>query len=188
MSVVFACERFLLRQWRDDDLPAFARMCADPRVMQFLGPLQTREESDAIAAFIRARMSLLGFGHWAVEVPGEVAFGGFVGLASPTWWAPFVPCVEIGWRLVPELWGRGLATDAARAALRLGFETHGLNEILAFTVPANVRSRAVMERLGMTRDPDADFDHPRVPEGSPLRRHVLYRLSKDAWVKTASQG
>lgn len=181
MSFVFESERFRLRHWRDDDLPSFARMCADPRVMQYLGPLLSHEESDAIAAFIRARIALLGYGLWALEVPGEVSFGGFVGLTSPTWEASFVPCTEIGWRLSPELWGRGFATEAAKAVLHLAFETHGLAEILAFTVPANVRSRRVMERLGMRRDPAEDFEHPRVAEGSLLRRHVLYRLSRDDW-------
>lgn len=181
MAIVLESERYRLRHWRDEDLEPFARMSADPQVMQFLGPLLSRKESDRIANLHRERTSLLGYGFWALELPGEVSFGGFVGLSSPTWEAPFTPCVEVGWRLAPELWGRGLATEAAKAVLRLGFERYGLKEILSFTVPANVRSRRVMERIGMARDPDGDFDHPRVPEGNPLRRHVLYRLSRDEW-------
>ena len=167
--------RLLLRPWRDDDLPAFAAMNADPRVMEFLGPLKTREESDASVARFSAHLARHGFGFWAVEVTGVADFIGFVGLKVLDFEAHFAPCVEVGWRLAYDHWGKGYATEAARASLDFGFRRLGLEEIVAFTVPANRRSWRVMERLGMTRDPADDFDHPALPEGHPLRRHVLYR-------------
>jgi RimJ/RimL family protein N-acetyltransferase len=169
----------LLRRWRDSDLPAFAALNGDPRVMEFMPKLLSREESDAMAARIRMLMTIQGFGFWAVEVPGIADFIGFVGLHRPSFEASFTPCVEIGWRLARAHWGKGYATEAARAALAHGFTALGLNEIVSFTVPANRRSRAVMERLGMTRNPAEDFDHPALAAGDPLRRHVLYRLSRE---------
>jgi RimJ/RimL family protein N-acetyltransferase len=143
----------------------------------FPAPL-TRAESDAMVDRIEAAFESNGFGLWAVEVLGGAPFIGFVGLAVPTFEAHFTPAVEVGWRLAREHWGRGYATEAARAALEFGFGSVGLDEIVSFTVPANVRSRTVMERLGMTHDPKDDFDHPRIPPGNPLRRHVLYRLQR----------
>lgn len=116
-----------------------------------------------------------------MERRADGAFLGFVGLAVPSFAAPFTPCIEVGWRLAPEAWGHGYATEGAREAVRFGFERLGLAQIVSFTVPANVRSRAVMERLGMTHDPADDFDHPNLPEGHPLRSHVLYRLARRAW-------
>jgi RimJ/RimL family protein N-acetyltransferase len=112
-----------------------------------------------------------------VEVRGGAAFAGFVGLSVPRFEAHFAPCVEIGWRLAAQHWGHGYATEGARAALAFGFGTLGLEEIVAFTAPRNVRSRRVMEKIGMTYDPADDFDHPLLPEGHPLRRHVLYRIA-----------
>lgn len=173
--------RLRLRAWRDADLPAFATLNADPRVTEFMpGPLD-RAESDAMVARIRAHWAERGFGLWAVEVPGVDSFVGYVGLSVPRFeLATVTPCVEIGWRLAAAHWGRGYATEAARAALDHGFGALGLTEIVSFTVPANRRSRAVMERLGMVRNPAEDFDHPLLPEGHPLRRHVLYRLTRSA--------
>jgi len=168
-------ERLLLRPWRDADLAPFAALNADPDVMEFLPDLLAREESDAFATRIRAHFDEHGYGFWAVEVVGGAPFVGFVGLGHPSFEAPFVPCVEIGWRLAREHWGHGYATEAALGALAFGFGELGLQEIVAFTVPANVRSRRVMERIGMVRDPMDDFEHPRLPVGHPLRRHVLYR-------------
>jgi ribosomal-protein-alanine N-acetyltransferase len=167
--------RLHLRPWRDEDLAPFAAMNADPRVMEFFPALLGREQSDAMVAGIREHFSGHGFGLWAVEVPGVAEFIGFVGLAIPRFEAHFTPCVEIGWRLAREHWGRGYATEAARAALDFGFRDLELEEIVSFTTAANVRSRAVMERIGMTRSPEDDFDHPAVSEDHPLRRHVLYR-------------
>lgn len=170
--------RLLLRPWRDDDRAPFAAVNADSRVVEFLpGPL-SRAESDALVDRIVDHFDRHGFGLWAVEAPGAEAFVGMVGLSVPSFEAHFTPCVEVGWRLDPRCWGFGYATEAAGAAMRFGFEQAGLGEIVSFTVPENLRSRRVMERLGMQRDPSDDFDHPRLPEGHRLRRHVLYRCSK----------
>jgi RimJ/RimL family protein N-acetyltransferase len=177
--------RLLLRPWRDEDLEPFARLNADERATQHLLHRLNREQSDAMVARIGAHFEREGFGLWAVEAPGVAPFIGAVGLMVPGFSAAFTPCVEIGWRLAPEFWGRGFASEAARAALTFGFETARLNEVVSFTVPANTRSQAVMQRLGMMRSPVDDFDHPLVPAGHRLLRHVLYRLSKEAWLATA---
>lgn len=170
-------ERLLLRRWADTDLAPFAALNADPAVMEhFPGPL-SRDESDALARRLDRSFDDLGFGAWAVEVAATGEFVGFVGLAPVPADAPFAPAVEIGWRLARTAWGSGYATEAARAALDAGFRELGLAEIVAFTTVGNVRSRAVMERLRMERDPGDDFDHWRLPAGHPLRRHVLYRAS-----------
>jgi RimJ/RimL family protein N-acetyltransferase len=171
-------DRLLLRRWLPSDRPLFAQMNSDPRVMEFLpGPL-SRQESDALADRIEDRFRQHGFGQWAVEVPGETPFAGFLGLSIPRFEAHFTPCIEIGWRLAAAYWNRGYATEGARAALDFGFRWLQAEEIVSFTVPLNVRSRRVMEKLGMTRSPSDDFDHPGLPEGHPLRRHVLYRLKR----------
>jgi RimJ/RimL family protein N-acetyltransferase len=143
--------------------------------MEHFPAVLTRVESDAFAARIRAELAERGFGLWAVEAPGVAPFIGFTGLAVPRFAAHFTPCVEIGWRLAREHWGRGYAPEAARAALAFGFERLGLAEIVSFTALGNARSRRVMEKLGMTHDPAGDFEHPGLPPGHPLRRHVLYR-------------
>ncbi|NBC33832.1 MAG: GNAT family N-acetyltransferase [Alphaproteobacteria bacterium] len=169
--------RLLLRDWRDEDLPAFAALNADPRVMAFLPARLDRAQSDALAARIRAQIRERGFGWWALEVAGVAPFVGFVGLSVPQFQAHFTPCVEISWRLAAEHWGRGYATEAARLALTYGFDRLGLSEIVSFTTRANQRSRAVMARLGLRHDPADDFDHPSLPPGHPLRPHVLYRAS-----------
>ena len=169
-------ERLILREWRDEDLPLFAALNSDPEVMEFLPKLLSREESDERVRSIREHFDLHGFGLWAIEVRGAESFVGFVGLSVPKFEQPFTPCVEIGWRLTRAAWGKGYATEAAQCTLEFGFTQLGLKEIVSFTVPANQRSRRVMERLGMTRDLAGDFEHPLLPEGHPLRRHVLYRL------------
>lgn len=170
--------RLTLRPWQDEDLHAFAALNADPRVMEFLPRPLDRGESDALAARIRDHFGRHGFGLWAVEVPGIAEFIGFVGLSIPGFDAHFTPCVEVGWRLAFEHWGRGYATEAARASLDFAFDRLGLDEVVSFTVPTNRRSRGVMERIGMTRTPADDFDHPSLHEGHPLRRHVLYRAAR----------
>ena len=170
--------RLRLRVWTAADLAPFADLNADPRVMEHFPAPLSRAESDALAARIAAHFAAHGFGLWAVEVPGVTAFIGFVGLAVPSFTAPFTPCVEIGWRLAAAHWGAGYATEGARAALDFGFGSLGLDEIVSFTVPANQRSRRVMERLGMHRAPEDDFDHPLLPPGHPLRPHVLYRMRR----------
>jgi RimJ/RimL family protein N-acetyltransferase len=171
-------KRLLMRRWRPADRAPFASMNADPRVMEYFPILLSSEASNALADRIDAHFARYGYGLWAVEIPGVSAFAGYAGLAIPAIEAPFMPAVEIGWRLAAEYWGRGYATEAARAALSFGFEQLGLTEIVSFTVPANVRSRRVMERIGMTHDPSGDFDHPALPEGHSFRRHVLYRISR----------
>lgn len=174
-------ERLLLREWRDDDRAPFARLNADPRVAEFLSRPLDREASDALVDRIVGHWADDGFGLWAVERVEDGDFLGFTGLSAPAFEAPFTPAVEVGWRFAPEAWGHGYATEAARAAVAFGFEALGLDEIVSFTAPANVRSRAVMERIGMTHDPADDFDHPNLPDGHPLRRHVLYRLPQARW-------
>jgi ribosomal-protein-alanine N-acetyltransferase len=174
-------DRLLLREWRDADRAPFAAMNADPRIMEHFPKVLTRAESDLFVDRAIERWTADGFGVWVVEGQADGLFLGFTGLAAPTFEALFTPCVEVGWRFAVDAWGQGYATEAARAALRFGFEDVGLAEVVSFTVPANTRSRAVMERLEMTRDPADDFDHPRLPDGHPLRRHVLYRLDRERW-------
>ncbi len=173
-------DRLLLRRWRPGDAEPFARLNADPRVMEHFPSMSTREESDQLIRRIEDHFDQYGFGLWAVEVPGLADFIGFVGLRIPPWDASFTPCVEVGWRLSAEFWGRGYATEAARAALEFGFRSLNLTEIVSFTVPGNVRSRRVMERLGMMHVPELDFDHPMVAPGHPLVRHVFYRIRRDS--------
>ena len=169
--------RLLLRPWRASDRAAFAAINADPVVMEYFPSVLTAEQSEAMVDRIEAHIKQYGFGLWAVEIPSVTEFAGFIGLCYPRFAASFTPCVEIGWRLGRSYWGQGYATEGARAALQYGFDVLGLNEILSFTSPHNVRSRKVMEKLGMTHNPADDFDHPLVPEGHPLRRHVLYRIT-----------
>lgn len=177
-----ATDRLRLRDWRKEDLPEFARMNADPRVMEFFPALANREESDSLVKRLRQHWAERGFGLWAIEVVEGAPFIGFVGLMVPKFQAHFTPCVEIGWRLAAEHWGHGYATEGARAAIAFGFEHHNLAEIVSFTTVANTRSRRVMERLGMTRDPADDFQRESIPIGHPVRPHVLYRLSRAAWL------
>ena len=174
-------ERLLLRRWRDDDRERFAALNADAAVTEFLPAQLTRAESDAFVDRIEAGFEQNGFGLWAVEVPGDSPFVGFVGLSRPSFDAHFTPAVEVGWRLAAAHWGNGYATEGGRAALAFGFEVLALDEIVSFTVAANNRSRAVMERLGLSREPADEFDHPVLPLGSPLRAHVLYRIRREEW-------
>lgn len=172
--------RLLLRRWRRSDRTPYAALNADPEVAELLaGPL-TRAESDAMVERIEQGFNAHGFGLWALERLDTADFVGFTGLSVPRFTAPFTPAVEIGWRLARSAWGHGFATEAARAALDDGFARVGLAHIVSFTAVINTRSRAVMDRLGMTHDPADDFDHPNLPEGHPLRRHVLYRLAAPA--------
>jgi RimJ/RimL family protein N-acetyltransferase len=176
--------RLLLRGWRDADRAPFAVMNADPAVMEhFPAPLD-RGTSDALVDRFLQHWAEHRFGIWAVERRSDAQFVGFVGMYRPSFEAHFTPAVEVGWRLAHEAWGHGYATEAGEAALRFGFEEAGLDEIVSFTVPANARSRRVMERIGMRRDPAGDFYHPRIPPGHPLRHHVLYRLGREEWLRT----
>jgi RimJ/RimL family protein N-acetyltransferase len=171
-------DRLYLRRWLPGDRAPFARLNGDPRVAEFLaGPFSPRE-SEAMADRIEAHFERHGFGLWAVEIPGVAPFAGFIGLAVPRFEAAFTPCIEVGWRLDAAYWNQGYATEGARAALDFGFRWLQAKEIVSFTTSANVRSRRVMEKLGMTHSADDDFDHPLLPEGHPLRRHVRYRLRR----------
>lgn len=184
--------RLLLRPWIDSDLARFAELNADPEVMRYFPAPLTREQSDALAARIRSHIDELGWGLWAVEVtdadhPLCGRFIGFVGLSVPRFTAPFMPATEIGWRLSHAAWGHGFATEAATVIADHAFRRLALAEVVSMTTAGNLRSRAVMERIGMTRDPADDFDHPGIEPGHPLRRHVLYRL-RPAGLDTAAGG
>jgi RimJ/RimL family protein N-acetyltransferase/predicted kinase len=171
-------DRLLLRRWLPSDRTPFAALNADQQVMEHFPAVLSREESDAVAARIELGFERHGFGLWAVEIPDVAPFAGFIGLSVPGFEAHFTPCVEIGWRLAAAHWGRGYATEGARAVLAFGFQSLSLREIVSFTVPGNVRSRRVMERIGMAHDLAGDFDHLALPEGHALRRHVLYRIAR----------
>ena len=153
-------------------------MNCDPRVMEFFPACLSREESDALADRIEAHFDRHGFGLYAAERSETGRFLGFIGLAVPAFEAHFTPCVEIGWRLEADCWGQGLATEGARAVMAYAFDSLGIPELVSLTVPANTRSRRVMEKIGMTYSGTDDFDHPNLPEGHPLRRHVLYRAKR----------
>lgn len=171
-------DRLVLRRWRQADLARFAAINADPRVMAHFPVPLSREQSDALVRRIEEGFETHGFGAWALEMRATGEFIGFAGLSVPRFEADFTPCVEAAWRLAAEHWGHGYATEAAHAAIRDGFDRCGLEEIVSFTVVANLRSRRVMERLGMTFA--GEFEHPDLPEGHPLRRHLLYRLRRTA--------
>ena len=175
--IQLATARLKLRCWRDADRAPFAALNADPAVMEFFPALQSRAASDASIDSWQAQLERQGWSNWAVELIDSGEFVGFVGLSVPRRALPFSPCVEVGWRLARRFWGRGLASEAARAALGAGFGRIGLTEIVSFTALGNLRSRAVMERIGML-DAHQDFDHPGVPEGHALRLHCLYRIDR----------
>ena len=179
-DLTLTTDRLVLRRWRDGDRGAFAALNSDPEVMTYFPALLSREQSDAMIDYLENRFEADGFGLWAVEDRGSGLLLGAAGLNRVGFEAPFVPAVEVGWRFARAAWGHGYATEAATAALSFAFDVARLSEIVAMAVPRNERSLAVMDRLGMRRDPDADFDHPRVPPG-PLQRHVLYRIDAPSW-------
>ncbi|SDG10493.1 Protein N-acetyltransferase, RimJ/RimL family [Onishia taeanensis] len=174
-------ERLILRQWNDEDLSPFAEMCRDKEVMEFFPKRLTKEESYSMGRNIKSLIAERGWGFWAVEVPGESHFIGFVGLHTPNDSMPFSPCVEIGWRLAKAYWGRGYATEAANEALRYAFTQLGLEEVVSFTTVNNLRSQAVMEKIGMSYA--SNFEHPDLEPSDPLCEHVLYKISKEHWEK-----
>jgi RimJ/RimL family protein N-acetyltransferase len=169
-------DRLLLRRWTEKDRAPFFRLNSDARVMEFMPNRLSRLESDLLVDQIEDHFRKHSFGLYALELREDHSFIGFLGLAIPAFTAHFTPCVEIGWRLSANHWGRGLATEGARAVVRRAFEVVRLDALVSFTVPANIRSRRVMEKIGMTHNAAEDFDHPNLPEGHPLRHHVLYRL------------
>ena len=173
--------RLLLRRWQPRDKQAFAALNDNSDVMRYMPGRLSQGDSDGWADRIEAEFERDGFGLWALELPGEASFIGFTGLRYISFAASFAPAVEIGWRLAPKFWGKGYATEAARLAMRIGFEGFALQEIVAETTETNLASRRVMERLGMTYDSNADFDHPQIADDHPLRRYVLYRLSQTCW-------
>lgn len=170
--------RLLLRHWRDDDIEPWVRMNDDRRVREFFSREYTRELSESMAQKQRSELDRLGYGWWVVDVVDGPAFAGIVCLQDVPFDAHFTPAREVGWRFSPEHWGKGYATEGARAALDFAFKELGWDEVVAITAVPNLRSVRVMERLGMTRNPNDDFDHPRIEEGHPLRRHVLYRIRR----------
>jgi len=170
--------RLRLRRWLPGDRAPFAALNADARVMEYFTAVLSREESDTLASRIEEHFEQRGFGLWAVDISGVTSFAGFIGLSVPQFQAPFTPCVEIGWRLAAQYWGLGYAPEGARAVMDFAFDVLGLQEVVSFTAPANLRSRRVMEKIGMVRDPAEDFDHPSLPAGHPLQRQVLYRMPR----------
>jgi ribosomal-protein-alanine N-acetyltransferase len=181
--------RLILRTWREEDLAPFAAMNADPRVREFFPGLLTAAESDAEARRLQQRFQQDGFCFFAAELRTGPTFIGFVGIQTMNFAVPSLPqpAVEIGWRLAPRFWGKGLAVEGARAVLDYAFHQVNLQQVVAITVPANVRSRRVMEKIGMNHVPALDFDHPRLAEGHPLRPHVLYRLTREEHDKLATK-
>jgi RimJ/RimL family protein N-acetyltransferase len=176
--------RLLLRQWRDEDLPAFAAMCADEQVMRYFPETLSRLQSAAVIGRIRGHFAEHGFGLWALERKDSGEFIGFTGLLEVGFEAPFAPAVEIGWRLAREHWGLGFASEAAWTCLRCGFGQLGLDEVVAFTAQPNLPSEKVMQAIGMRRDPAGDFEHPALEPGHPLRSHLLYRINREQWLET----
>ncbi|SFO69492.1 Protein N-acetyltransferase, RimJ/RimL family [Pseudomonas sp. NFACC24-1] len=176
--------RLLLRQWRDDDLPEFAAMCADPQVMRYFPARLSRLESAALIGRVRGHFAEHGFGLWALERKDTGAFIGFTGLGVVGFDAPFTPAIEIGWRLAREHWGLGYASEAAWTALRCAFDQLTLDEVVAFTAVDNLPSQKVMQAIGMQHDPEDDFEHPTLAVGHPLRHHVLYRINREQWLQT----
>ncbi len=177
-------DRLILRQWTGADLEPFAKLNADPRVMEYFPSTLSQEESNQLAKRIETKITERGWGMWAVSAPEVADFIGFIGLNDidqSSLQTHFSPAVEVGWRLAFAHWGKGYATEGAKAALAYGFETLKLDEIVSFTAVGNRRSRAVMERIGMHHDSKDDFDHPKLPEGHSLRKHVLYRISDWDW-------
>lgn len=182
-----ASKRLRLRHWTAQDLVPFHAMNADPRVMEFFPAPLDVAASAALLRRIEHGIATYGFGLWALELRESGRLIGCVGLGVPSFEAPFMPCVEIGWRLSYDYWGHGYATEAAESVLAFGFQHLKLAEIVAFTAAQNVRSQRLMRRLGMLYDPTADFAHPALPEPSPLRQHVLYRMTRAHWQKHSSR-
>lgn len=179
--------RLILRRWQKTDLEPFAELNADPEVMARMPSALDHDQSAEMIESMEHHFEVHGFGLWAVELPAEATCIGFVGLARPTFQAHFTPCVEVGWRLARTAWGRGYASEGAAAALAFGFGQAGLDEIVSFTTPANLRSQGVMRKIGMRRTPADDFLHPRLGLGHPLREHVLYRLARPDWERRCGQ-
>ncbi|HEY1728595.1 MAG TPA: GNAT family N-acetyltransferase [Candidatus Baltobacteraceae bacterium] len=178
MTPLIETPRMRLRSWTQADFDPWARLNADPRVMEFFLRTYDRDESVASAQLIQVELEHDGYGWFVAEVKDRFPFAGVIALQDIPFQAKFTPAYEIGWRFLPEAWGYGYATEGARAALDLAFNRLGWREVVAMTAKINLRSQRVMERLGMTYDPTADFEHPKIPEGHRLRPHVLYRIAR----------
>lgn len=176
-------ERLCLRPWQQGDLQAFAALNADPAVMRHFPACMSRDDSDALAARIHAHFAEHGFGQWIVERRSDGAFLGVLGMQQVGFEAAFTPAVEIAWRLNQAFWRQGYALEAARAVLEYAFAHLCLTELVAFTVPANLPSQGLMRRLGMCHDAAAGFEHPHLPEGHPLRPHLLFRIRREQWLE-----
>lgn len=174
-------KRLILRQWREEDLDCFVKLNADPRVMEYFPAVKTLEESVKEYEAILEHFKKHGYGWWAVSERDKMNFIGFIGLRYIDFPASFTPAVEVAWRLAYDYWGKGYATEGARASLRYGFERLNLSDIIAVTSAHNLRSKAVMKRIGMQHDPRHDFDHPKLPKDHKLSRHVFYRIKLEEW-------
>lgn len=179
---VLHTQRLILRPWYPADLVEFAKINADPKVMEFYERTLTQTESDALAEKIQREFAERGYGFWAVEVPHVAPFIGYIGLNYWNLEMPFAPCIDVGWRVSSHYWGQGYATEGAKAAIRYGFEHFSFAEIVSMATANNLRSHRVMQRLGMITDPLEDFHHPKLPQDHPLSKRVLYRLSYQQWV------
>ncbi len=183
---IIETERLILRIWKQDDLESFAQLNSDPNVMEYMPKCLNKAETETFHSRIQAHIQRHGFGLFACELKETNKFIGYVGLNIPSFEAHFTPCVEIGWRLSFDYWGKGYATEAARAVLSFAFENLALDEVVSFTVPNNLRSRKVMEKIGMKRDSKDDFHHPLLSKSDPLSLHVLYKLKKDDYAALLS--
>lgn len=180
---MLSTDRLILREWRQEDLAPFARLNADPEVMRFFPAVQSIEETKASVERVKARIKADGFGFWAAELKETGKFIGFIGMQRVLDVLPCAPAVEIGWRLDKSVWGQGLAPEGARACLAYAFSTLKLKEVVSFTASTNEPSQRVMTKIGMTRDYEGDFEHPMVPDGSPVKTHVLYRIQATDLIK-----
>ncbi|MFW0929145.1 GNAT family N-acetyltransferase [Providencia sp. VP23HZSY-1] len=169
--------RLLLRMWQEKDKLPFTLMNSHPEVMRYFPSVLSEQQSTEMLATIIDKFSQQGgWGLWAVELKSTNEFIGFIGLNTPAKTLPFSPCIEIGWRLLPEFWHQGLATEGAKAVIQLAFEQLQITELVAFTAVPNTPSELVMKRLGMIKQPN-NFYHPALPDGHWLQEHVLYRIT-----------
>ncbi len=181
MALILRTERLLLRRWREEDLEPFTALNTDPLVMHYFPRLLDRQATADIVGKMDVHHETYGFGYWPIEVPGIASFIGFVGLMITPFRAPFTPCIETAWRLARPFWGQGYATEGAIASLTFAFKRLPVEEVVAFAALGNQRSIGLMERIGMIRRREDDFDHPGITEGDPRRRHCLYRMSRERW-------